>query len=178
MSTVDPHHTRRPGEPTPPSGGLGLTTHVQAAAAALGGVVVAYFLIGTLQWMDSPVPVTPWSLPVIFTALATAATFYGRSLKRQVDESRADVTPESGVLALVLGKTLLLTGAIMAGGHALYVAVNLVHFDAPLPRERVVHGTVMIVASLVCAWAGQRLERSCVVPPGSDDENGVDTPVR
>lgn len=171
MSTPTNH--TGPTRPTGPSGdGLGLTTPLQAVVAALAGAVAGYFIIGTMRWAGSPVPVTPWSLPVVFVVLALAAVTYARRLRRQVVEARAAMAPEVGVLALVLGKTLLMTGAVMAGGHALYVATNLGSLDAPLPHARVVHGLVMVVASLACAAAGQHLEKACLVPPsdGADDD--------
>lgn len=167
-----------PVEPTGPQGNLTLTTPVQAVVAALAGAVAGYFIIGTLRWFDSPVPVTPWSLPVVFVALAIASFVYARRLRIQVAEARADVTPDFGVLALVLGKTLLMTGAVMAGGHALYVGVYLGQWDAPLPRQRTIHGLVVLGCSLLCAWAGYVLERACLVSRDQGGRNDEDTPTR
>lgn len=155
-----------PGD-TPP-GGLGLTTRRQAAISVMAGMLVGWFIVGTLQATGRVVPITPWSLPLMLTALGAAALVYARVLRRQVAERRGDLPHESGVRALVLGKTMLMTGAVLAGGHLVYALVYLGSWSIPAPRERVIHGLVTIAASAIFALAGRELERACLVPPGED----------
>lgn len=158
-------------DPGRPEGGLGLTTGRQALTSVLAGAVLGWFIVGTMQAMGSTVPVTPWSLSLVLGALGLAAWAYSRVLRRQVAETRAALPHESGVRALVMGKTMLMTGAILGGGHLVYVLVFLRNWSIPTPRERVLHGLAAIVASVVFALAGRELERACVVPPGEDPED-------
>lgn len=160
--------TPPPELPEPGPGQLGVTTPKQAVVAALSGAVAGYFVVGTIRWRGGVVPLTPWSIPAVLGALAIAALVYSRVLRRQVADARGSIAPETGVRALVLGKTLLLAGAILGGGHAVYVGSYLGQWGAPMPHARVVHGGVTILASLAFAFAGWVLERACVVPPGDD----------
>lgn len=155
-------------QPTPPR--LGLTTAGQAAAALLGGAVLGYFVVGTIQWRGGVVPITPWSLPLMLAALGIGAFVYARVLRGQLAERPDRVSPEAGLRALVLGKTLVMSGAVMAGAHLVYVLGQLGHLDASSPRLRAVHGAVTIVGSVLFALGGHAVERSCMVPPGDDRE--------
>ncbi|MEL4503693.1 DUF3180 domain-containing protein [Luteococcus sp. H138] len=170
-----------PGDPSP--GGLGLTTRRQAVISVMAGMLLGWFIVGTLQATGQLVPVTPWSLPLVLGALGAAALVYARVLRRQVADRRGDLPHESGVRALVLGKTMLMTGAVLAGGHLVYVLVYLGSWSIPAPRQRVIHGLVTILASAIFALAGRELERACLVPPGydgsetdEDAEPGTDQP--
>jgi len=158
-------------DPDQPQNGLGLTSGRQALTSVLVGAVVGWFIVGTLQAVGKPVPVTPWSLALVMGALGAAAWVYSRVLRRQVAESRAALPHESGVRALVLGKTLLMTGAILGGGHLVYVLAFLGSWSVPTPRERVIHGAAAIVASVICGLSGRALERACLVPPGEGPED-------
>lgn len=155
---------------SPSPEGLGLTPHRQIAASELAGMVVGYFLVGTMQWRGMTVPVTPWSLPLMLAALAAAGVVYARVLAAQVARNRASVSAHTAVLALVLGKTMLMTGAIVAGGHLVYVLANVGRWSVPMPRERVVHGTVTIVAAALFALSGRLLEKACIVPGHGDEK--------
>ena len=163
-----PQHPRSGSGPRPGPGGLSLTNRRQTVISVLAGMLVGWFVVETLQALGHPVPVTPWSLPLVFGALGVAAWAYARVLRRQVAEARADLSAESGVRALVLGKTMLMTGAIVGGGHLVYVLSFLGDWNVPTPRERVIHGVATIAASVVFAVAGRDLERACMVPPGDE----------
>lgn len=154
------------GAPDPRgSGVLGLTTRHHMAVAGLGGAVVGWFVVGTLLALGRFVPVTPWSLPVMLAAVAGIVWVAAGVLRRKVVQERADVSSELGLWALVGGKTMLLSGLALAGGHLVYVLSFAGQFDAPAPRERVLRGLLTLLVALVFARAGRRLERACLVPP-------------
>lgn len=166
-----------PGAPAPGGpGALGLTTRRQMVVAGLGGAVLGWFVVGTLLALGRFVPVTPWSLPVMLAALAGIVWVAAGVLRRTVVQERADVSTEVGLWALVGGKTMLLSGLALAGGHLVYVLSFLGQFEAPAPRERVLRGAVTLLCSLAFAWAGRRAERACLVPP-QDPPAGEDEPV-
>ena len=164
-----------PLTPPPERPTLGLTTLRQVVIATLSGGVFGWFLIESLDLADQVVPVTPWTLPLMLAALAGAAALYGRRLRARIRAGGEWVDSTEGVRALVLGKTMAMTGAVLAGGHVVYVLLNLSRFDAPSPQQRVVHGLVTIVASALCGWAGWYLERSCV-RPADDLDPDADSP--
>ncbi|GAA1392133.1 DUF3180 domain-containing protein [Luteococcus peritonei] len=158
-------------QPATPGGGrLGLTTRRQVVVAALLGAVVGYFVIGTLRARDISVPPSPWSLMVTLVLLAAAALMIAPVLRRRILTERSLVSPETGLLALVSGKSLLMMGAALAGGHVVYVLATLDSLHVPISRERAIRGAVVLALSLGVGWAGSRLEKACVVP-GDDHEN-------
>ncbi|WP_420176903.1 DUF3180 domain-containing protein [Luteococcus sp. OSA5] len=169
MSTPSPS-----GSPELDPGDLRPTTGRQTATSVLAGMVVGWFIIGTMQALGSAVPVLPWSLPLVLGALGIAALVYSVVLRRQVELARGSLSPEAGVRALVLGKTMLMTGAIMAGGHVVYVLANVGSWDVPAPRMRVLRGLWTILAGAVFGWAGHRLERACIVDDGPDETQDED----
>lgn len=154
-----------------PGGGLRLTTRTQIGAAALTGAVLGYLLIGGFDLSNRAVPITPWSLPVMLAALAAAALGYSIALGRRVREARETIDPDTGVRALVIGKTLLMTGAVLAGGHLVYALRYVTSWSIEGPRERVIRGVVVALVAVVLALAGGRLERACVVPTDKDEDD-------
>ena len=74
-----------------------------------------------------------------------------------------------------MAKSLIATGALLAGGHAVYVGRWVALMAAELPATRVWHGLATIVAAAFCAWGGWVLERACMIDgDGSDAESGED----
>lgn len=158
--------------PAPPGGGrLGLTTRRQVVIAALLGALVGYFVIGTLRWRDISVPPSPWSLVVTLVLLAAAALTATPVLRRKILTERALVAPETGLLALVSGKSLLMMGSCLVGAHLVYVGATLGTLQVPISQERAIRGSIVLVLSLVVAWSGARLEKACVVPDDDDDQD-------
>jgi len=156
-------------QPPQPTLNLAPTSGRQLVVAALAGAVVGYFIIGTFELTGNSVPITPWSLPMTLVALAVAAAIYAVRLSRRVRDKHRDIDPGEGVRALVLGKTMLLSGAILLGGHLVYVGSFLGQLDIPSPRQRVIHGGVTVVLALAFSVAGWLLERACRVPDADDD---------
>ena len=78
--------------------------------------------------------------------------------------------------AVAIAKAAIVTGAVLAGGHVVYVMRYITRFDAPLPSARVIQGAATIVAALLLAGAGALLERACVVHDGDDDDDATGSP--
>lgn len=146
---------------------LGLTTPRQAVISVLSGAIVAGLLILGFEAAGAFPPVVPWSVPILLVVLAAAVAFYSRALPKRIEERR--LSAQEGVAALAVGKSMIMTGALFAGGHIVYVMRYISQFDAPLPSARVIQGAATIVAALLLAGAGALLERACVV--GNDDDD-------
>lgn len=147
---------------------LGLTTARQAVISVFAGAVICWLLLLVFQAAGAFPPVVPLSLPITLGVLAVGIAIYSRILPKRRRDHRA--APRESFVALGIGKSMVMTGAALAGGHVVYVMRYLQLFDAPLPSQRVILGGVTVVASLLLAGAGFLLERACVVSDDEDDD--------
>ena len=141
------------------------------AAAAVAGALIGFGLVWAFS--DQILPVTPWTMSTLLAALGVAAGVYSRSLARSLARARADVAPEVGVFAVVAGRTLLLVGALLAGGHLAYAVAQLGGLDRPMPRQRLAFALIAVLCSAVMAVGGGLLEKAAWVGgsgPSSQDQ--------
>ncbi|MDO5083791.1 DUF3180 domain-containing protein [Arachnia propionica] len=148
---------------------LALTTSREVGLAALAGALAGIVLLSVLAAFNTFPPMVPWSLPGILAALAVAVHWYARGLASRLEEKR--VGPQEAVAALVAAKSMIMTGAVLAGGHAVYVGRSLLHLAAEAPAARSLRGVVTIVVSAIFSWVGSHLERQCVAD--DDDDEGA-----
>lgn len=137
--------------------------------AALAGAVAGLVLLGLFAAFNGFPPLVPWTLPGILVVLSVAVHWYARLLSPRLEEKR--VGPQEAVAALVVAKSAIMTGAVLAGGHAVYVGSSLLHLAAEAPAARTLRGSVTILAASLFSWAGAHLERQCVA--GDDDDEGT-----
>lgn len=167
-----------PSAPEPPKdprrGRLSITSAQQIVVSALVGAVTGYLLLVIFDLFNEVPPMVPWSLPIMLIAIAIPVFWYSRMLPRRIEKKT--LPPEEGVRAMVLGKSMLMTGCVLVGGHLVYVLKWISHTDIPGPRERVISAAVTIVASTVFALVGALLERACVVDIGDGDNEGKGQP--
>ena len=149
---------------------LGLTTAHQAVVAVLSGAIICGLILLAFDAAGTFPPVVPWSVPIVLIALAIVAAVYSRILPKRVEERQA--TAQESFAALGVGKAMIMMGAVLAGAHVVYVVRYMQVFDAPLPSQRVVQGSVTIVAALLAAGAGALLERACLVKGDDEDQDG------
>lgn len=149
---------------------LGITTTRQMVTAALSGAVVGYFVITAFDLTGNFPPVVPWTVPALLLVMAIGAWIYSRSLPRRIEEG--ELSGIEGVRALIVAKSMVMTGAVLAGGHAVYVGRWVGNMEASQPAQRVYMGVATIIASLVLAYAGYVLEKACIVKIDDDGEGG------
>ncbi len=149
---------------------MGPTTWRHFVVAALAGALFTEVAIVGLRLAGYFPPMVPWSVPAVLVVMSVAAWIYSRGLARRV--RRRVATPTEGVRALVVARSLISTGAILAGMHAVYVGHSLGQVQAQAPAQRVLMGSIMFVTSLLLAWCGHLLEKACVVPDSGDDGRG------
>lgn len=153
---------------------LGLTTARQAVVAVLAGAALCGLILLAFEAAGGFPPVVPWSVPILLVLLAGAVLIYRRTLPKRREEHK--VGPQEGLAAVAIAKAAIVTGAVLAGGHVVYVMRYITRFDAPLPSARVIQGAATIVAALLLAGAGALLERACVVHDGDDDDDAAGSP--
>lgn len=168
MNAEPSNDSQEPREPRP--GALGVTTPVQIMASVLSGAVLGYFLLVAFNIFNAVPPAVPWSVPIVLIAISIPVFWYTRVLNGRLERSM--VPPEEGVRAMILGKSMLMTGCILAGGHLVYVLRWIGQTDVPGPRDRVIHGSVTIVTAIVFALVGAHLEKTCVVDGDDSDTPG------
>lgn len=153
-------------------GKLGLTTSQQMMAAVLCGAFFCYLALTAFNAFGAVPPTVPWSLPIMLICAALVTFGYARAVLKKIE--RRLISPDEGVRAVVLAKSMLMTGCVLAGWHLVYVLKWIASMDIPGPRERVIHGAVTLVAAIVFAVAGAVLERACLVDDHDGDGPGAD----
>ncbi len=147
-----------------------LTSTRQVALSALSGAVFAGLLLGVFDLTNSFAPVVPWSVPAVLFVMAVGAWVYAGGLPARLEDRT--LSSLEAVRALMVAKSMVMTGAVLAGGHAVYVGRFIGALAAEQPAARVVHGVGTIVASLLFAFAGWTLEKACIVSVDDDSDEG------
>ncbi|PIF02756.1 MAG: hypothetical protein CR979_00800 [Propionibacterium sp.] len=148
---------------------LGVTSKQQIMVAVLSGAAFSYLLLVIADIFNQIPPLVPWSLSLLLVVISLPTYFYARRLPTRIENQ--ELTPEEGVRAMILGKSMLMTGCILAGGHLVYVLKWIAYTEIPGPFDRVTHGTVAVMASVVFALVGSALEKACIVD--INDENDL-----
>ena len=154
----------------PPRRKLALTTPAQVAISALSGAVFSGLLLTVFDLTNTFAPVVPWSVPAVLLVMAVGAWVYARGLPDRLEEQT--LSSIEAVRALMVAKSMVMTGAVLAGGHAVYVGRHLGALTAAQPAARALHGSVTIVASLLLAAAGWALEKACIISVDDDSDEG------
>lgn len=149
---------------------LTLTTPRQIAMSALSGAAVSGVLLAIFDLTNTFPPVVPLSVPAILVVMAVGAWIYARAMPTRIDNRT--ITSIEAVRAVIIAKSMVMTGAILAGGHAVYVGRFLGALTAEQPAARAVHGGATIIASLLLALAGWTLEKACIVSIDDDSDEG------
>lgn len=145
-----------------------------AAAIALGGLVVG----GALWWWQGQGGSLPVVGPVAWASvllIAGGVAWLAHRTRRTVRTARADLPAEQALTRVVLGKTSVLGGAFLGAAYAALVVLAMPALPAPLARERVLHGSLAVIACVLWAAVGAWLQAACRIPPGDDtpDTPGV-----
>lgn len=154
-----------------------LTSWRVLVVAAGCGLMIAWLVLATVNSLGGVFIPVPPSLPILLAAGAIVVFVYARAFRRKVVDPAQLVSPTEGLVAVVLGKTMSIMGALLVGAALVY-ASDLGKLQFPLPRRRAIMAGVTIVASALFGVAGGVLERACLVPrdpdssaPGSRDDD-------
>lgn len=147
---------------------------MQTVVAVASGAVFAFATLKIYDLLSAYPPVVPLSVPVLLGVLAIAGFVYGARLPTRLEERR--ISAKEAFIAVVAGKSMVVTGAVMAGAHTVYVMRYLGQIEAATPLQRVLHGAGVIVASVLLAAAGWLIEKRLQLkdPPARDEERGVE----
>ncbi len=149
---------------------LSLTTPRQTVIAVLAGALLTGMGLFVYDKLAEFPPVVPWSVPVTLGVLGIAGIIYALLIPKRREERKLDA--QEGFVAVVSGKAMIFTGAVIAGAHTVYVMKYLPAIEASTPAQRVLQGTATIVAAVLVALAGSMIEHRLVIqePPAGSNE--------
>ena len=149
---------------------MALTTPLQVGISAVAGAVFCVVLLLVLDLLSEFPPVVPWTVPGVLVVMAVAAWVFARSMPARREERT--ISSGEAVAVLLIAKSMVMTGAVLAGGHAVYVGRFVGAALAEQPAARVLQGSATIIASLLLAFAGYALEKACMVSVDDDSDQG------
>jgi small-conductance mechanosensitive channel len=150
-------------------GSVALTPWRALVVAALFGGLAGWLVVVIADALDALPPRVPWSAPIGLAIFAALVAALAHSTHQRLQVRRERMEPQRAVAFLVLGKASALAGAAVAGGYLGFALMFLTRIEADAPRDRVIRSAVTVVAAVVLAAAGLRLERACKVPDDEDD---------
>lgn len=149
---------------------LSLTTPRQAVVSVLAGAVLTWGGLKIYDALASFPPVIPWTVPAMLAVVGLCGFIYALLIPKRLEEHK--LGPQEGFIAVVTGKAMVITGAVLAGAHTVYIMRYLSSIEAETPLRRVVHGAGMLVASIVLAIVGSMIEHRLRIQEPPDEANG------
>lgn len=150
-----------------------LTSWRVLAVAAGCGLAVSWLASATVHAVGGVLMAVPPSLLIVLVVAAVIVFVYSRAFRRKVVDREQVVNPTEGLVAVVLGKTMSIMGALLVGALLVY-APDLTRLDVPLPRRRAIMAGATLIASALFGVVGGLLERACLVPRDPDDRGDDD----
>lgn len=149
---------------------LALTTTRQVVLSAVAGAGLAALLLTIFDLTNTFPPVVPWSVPAVVLVMAIGSLVYAHGVPARLE--KRTLSSLEAVRALIIAKSMVMTGAVLAGGHAAYVGRFLGALTGEQPVARALNGGGAIVAALFLAFAGWTLEKACIVSVDDDSDEG------
>jgi hypothetical protein len=146
-----------------PDGRLRPTSPGVVSAWAVVGLVGGWLLRPVAERVDGTAPIVTWLQPLalLFVAAILGATAW--ITWRQLHVRREYLEPHRAVNRLVLARSCVLVGALVAGGYAGY-ALTWAGVDSELGTQRVWRSALAAAGGVAIAITAVLLERACRVP--------------
>lgn len=138
-----------------------------AGVGLLAGLVVRPLAEGAGHSAPRP----GWAAAGLFIVAAGIVGRLAWSTWQSLHKRHERMTSDHGLRMLAVAKASSVVASLFVGGYGGLAISFLDAWDAPLGRERVLHGGVAALAAVLLLIAGLLLERSCRIP-GDDDESG------
>lgn len=150
-----------------PEGRLRPTSPGVVTAWSAAGLVGGWLLRPVAERVDGTAPIVTWLQPLalLFVAAILGATAW--ITWRQLHVRREYLEPHRAVNRLVLARSCVLVGALVAGGYAGY-ALTWVGVDSELGTQRVWRSALAAAGGVAIAITAVLLERACRVPEDDD----------
>lgn len=150
------------------------TSWTSVGLAAVVGAGAGWGLFAALETFGVALPQLPLAATGTIVIVAAVIGRQAYVTHRTIHRRGKLIPARTAVALLALGKTVLLSGAALAGAYAAIAAHALPRIDAAFPRERAVSAVFAVVASAGLAITGYLLERACQIPnPPPDDQSAT-----
>jgi hypothetical protein len=150
-----------------PAGHLRPTSGGVVTAWAVAGLVGGWLLHPVAERLRGTAPIVTWVQPVGLALVAAIVGTTAYSTWRTVHVHQQRLEPHRAVNRLVLARSCVLVGALLAGGYFGY-ALSWVGVDAELASQRAWRSALAGLAGVAIVVTSVLLERACRVR--SDEE--------
>lgn len=160
----DPEPPREPDDEGPePTGHIRTTSPGSLTVLAVIGLVLGWVLRPLSIAVNGTAPTVGW-LPVLALGLvAVIVAAVAGSTYRALQVRHEHLEPHRAVNRLVLAKSCALAGALVAGGYFGYALSWVGITEGDLAKQRILHGVLAGLASVLIVAGSLVLERACRV---------------
>ncbi|GAA1477868.1 hypothetical protein GCM10009623_23140 [Nocardioides aestuarii] len=148
------------GEPGP-EGRLRPTGPATVGATVMIGLVAGWLLHPVSARLGNP-PVVSWLQPLTLAFVAAVLLAAAYATHRTLHVRRDGLEPHQAVNRLVLARSCVVVGGLVAGGYAGY-AVSWLGVRAELADERILRSSLAGLAGVAIVTGALLLERACRV---------------
>lgn len=111
----------------------------------------------------------PWYTVVFVVVVCAWLLWRGRAVKKLKAREKADITAVGAARVVAAAKAAALTGTIVAGLGASFVAAYVPHIASTIGKANVVDGAVVLLACAGMVVVALVVERWCEIPPPTDE---------
>lgn len=158
-----------PGGPEGPVGSVRPTTPAAPVLAGCLGLVAGWAIRPVALARDLAVPGVSWLQVLVLGFVAAVVTGTAWLTWRQLQVQRFRIEAHRAVNRLLLARSCILVGALLAGGYAGY-AMSWLGIDSEVADERMLRSGVAVLLAVALIAAAIWLERACRVR----DDEGAD----
>ena len=155
-----------PGEPEQ-EGRLRPTGPATVGATVMVGLVAGWLLHPVSARLGNP-PVVSWVQPISLAFVAALLLAAAYATHRTLHVAREGMAPHQAVNRLVLARSCVAVGGLVAGGYFGY-AVSWLGLRAELADERILRSSLAGLAGVAIVIAALLLERACRVRSGGEE---------
>lgn len=134
--------------------------------ALCGSIVFMIVERGSMSLLGAP-----WFVDIVLVALGIIVLILAWQVKQYVDGKRPYIDADRAVLALVLAKALILTGAVLFGWYAVQAVLCLPHLDIEYYQELAIQCAIAAVLAGADSVAGYIAQHWCQLPPNKGPEH-------
>ncbi|MGH3498284.1 MAG: DUF3180 domain-containing protein [Nocardioidaceae bacterium] len=149
---------------------VGTTRPITLAIAVVVGLAIGGVFPLISERGNRVAPNVPWSAIGALAFLAAVLGGFAWTTWRTLHRRRLPMDARRAVNLLVLGKASALVGALLAGAYIGFGVHYIGSMNVDLPRSRVIHSLLAMLASIGVGVGGLLLERACRVPRDPDDK--------
>ena len=151
----------------PPEGRLRPTSPATVGGSVMTGLVLGWLFRPVSDRIGTP-PVVTWIQPLALLLVGVILLATALATHRALHVRRERLEPHRAVNRLVLARSCVLVGGLVAGGYAGY-AVSWLGVPGELADDRILRSLLSAAAGAVIVGGALLLERACRVRSGDPE---------